>query len=308
MLDNGLESDPEMVVPAAEVLTLIQCTICMLGNASELVSQTRRSKVLDVIDHSWSKFGEGEFPSAKETLFGEDFQASLTTKVEKDNALSKAVSITKRNKKHETPLPVGRRGSVMTIFFEGALLPGTEAGRAKVSSRTIHIFPTGRKEKAAEGQRSLRPGYRPLYHEPRLPQEVQENPTEKAMKLLKSLPRSELKHLGIKIDMSIIRQRARLPVGGRLAHFTKHWREISYLKFRWEGQTWQFRALPFGLSSAPYVFTKLLKPVVSTLRKLGIRVILYLDDMLIISRSQEETRRNLATTVELLIALGFIEE
>ena len=80
----------------------------------------------------------------------------------------------------------------------------------------------------------------------------------------------------------------------------------KYLQFSWEGQSWQFRALPFGLSSAPYVFTKLLKPVVSTLRKLGIRIILYLDDMLIMSRSKEETRRNLATTVELLIALGFI--
>lgn len=41
LLDNGLENDPEMVVLASEVLTLIQCSLCMIGNASELVSQTR---------------------------------------------------------------------------------------------------------------------------------------------------------------------------------------------------------------------------------------------------------------------------
>lgn len=116
--DNGLEKDPEMVVPASEVLTLIQCSLCMIGNASELVSQTRRSKILNTIDHSWSKFGEGDFPSAKDTLFGEEFQASLTTKVEKDNALSKAVSITKRNKKRsEAPSSSKKKGQQPNCFF-----------------------------------------------------------------------------------------------------------------------------------------------------------------------------------------------
>ena len=37
----------------------------------------------------------------------------------------------------------------MTIFFEGALLPGTEAGRARVSSRTAHILPKRERESTA---------------------------------------------------------------------------------------------------------------------------------------------------------------
>ena len=41
LLVDGVEDDPEMTVPASEVLTMIQCTLCMIGNASELVSQTR---------------------------------------------------------------------------------------------------------------------------------------------------------------------------------------------------------------------------------------------------------------------------
>ena len=39
-----------------------------------------------------------------------------------------------------------------------------------------------------------------------------------------------------------------------------------------------FNVLPFGLSTAPYTFTKLLKPVVSHWRGSGIRVCMFLDD------------------------------
>ena len=47
------------------------------------------------------------------------------------------------------------------------------------------------------------------------------------------------------------------------------------------GSTMAVQGPPFGLSSAPCTFTKLLKPVVANMRKLGSRTILYLDDMLI---------------------------
>ena len=49
----------------------------------------------------WSKFGSDDFPSAKDTQFGEDFQSSLMSKVEKDTAPSKAVAITKRSKREK---------------------------------------------------------------------------------------------------------------------------------------------------------------------------------------------------------------
>lgn len=80
----------------------------------------------------------------------------------------------------------------------------------------------------------------------------------------------------------------------------------KFLKFQWQGRSWQFQALPFGLSSAPQMFTKLTKPVVALLRKLGIRLIMYLDDMLILAKSRLEARQQLATVLRLLIALGFI--
>lgn len=80
----------------------------------------------------------------------------------------------------------------------------------------------------------------------------------------------------------------------------------KFLAFCWRGQLWRFTSLLFGLSSAPFMFMKLMKPIVATLRKLGIRVILYLDAMLIMAPTSKELRKHLATALELLIALGFV--
>lgn len=54
----------------------------------------------------------------------------------------------------------------------------------------------------------------------------------------------------------------------------------KYLRFLWKGIIYEFQDLCFGLASAPRIFTKLLKPVYSFFRKLGIRCIYYIDDSL----------------------------
>lgn len=77
-------------------------------------------------------------------------------------------------------------------------------------------------------------------------------------------------------------------------------------RFVWKGRQYRFRAMPFGLSSAPRVFTKLLKPVVGFLRsKLMIRCVIYLDDLLIIAGTLEESLRATQEAVNLLHSLGF---
>jgi len=38
-----------------------------------------------------------------------------------------------------------------------------------------------------------------------------------------------------------------------------------YLRFPWRGKMYKLQCLPFGLSSAPHVITKLLKPVLTHL-------------------------------------------
>ncbi|KAM4690570.1 uncharacterized protein WCC33_017974 [Rhinophrynus dorsalis] len=79
-----------------------------------------------------------------------------------------------------------------------------------------------------------------------------------------------------------------------------------FLRFRWKGRIWQFTCLPFGLSSAPWCFTKLLKPVVAFLRSRGIRLIIYLDDMLIMSQDRSLLSTHVHWTIRLLTDLGFL--
>ena len=54
----------------------------------------------------------------------------------------------RRRKKHR-PAPLGGTSNEIATFFEGALLPGTEAGRARASSRTAHILPKRGRESTA---------------------------------------------------------------------------------------------------------------------------------------------------------------
>ena len=69
---------------------------------------------------------------------------------------------------------------------------------------------------------------------------------------------------------------------------------------------YQFRCLPFGLCTAPRVFTKILKPVVETLRSIGIRLVIYIDDMLIMAPSSQLLREQIYTTLFLLENTGFV--
>lgn len=94
----------------------------------------------------------------------------------------------------------------------------------------------------------------------------------------------------------------------RDAYFTVPMREDykHLLRFCWGGRRFQFECLPFGLSPAPLIFTKLLKPVVAFLREKGIRLVLYLDDFLFMNESAEGVRRDFETAVSLLLALGFL--
>ena len=61
----------------------------------------------------------------------------------------------------------------------------------------------------------------------------------------------------------------------------------KFLQFSWKRSLYQFQCLPFGLSCAPRVFTKVMKPVVAFLRESGIKLIIYLDDLLVIASSPE---------------------
>lgn len=78
------------------------------------------------------------------------------------------------------------------------------------------------------------------------------------------------------------------------------------LRFPYRGSIYQFNCLPFGLSSAPWVFTKTTRPAVTTLRELGLRMIIYIDDMLLMAESEQMLRDQVTGLVYLMENLGFV--
>ena len=68
-----------------------------------------------------------------------------------------------------------------------------------------------------------------------------------------------------------------------------------YLGFSWEMEGarkyFVFTVLPFGLSSACYAFTKLLRPLIGYWRGQGLRVVLYLDDGIMAVRGEDVAKR-----------------
>ena len=71
-------------------------------------------------------------------------------------------------------------------------------------------------------------------------------------------------------------------------HVPIHTYSQKYLRFHHKGVTYQFVSLPFGLATAPLVFTSLVKEVKLLVLQQGIRLHQYLDDWLIHAPSKEE--------------------
>ena len=88
-------------------------------------------------------------------------------------------------------------------------------------------------------------------------------------------------------------------------HYVIAPKDRRYFRFMFLGQKFQFTAMPFGLASAPRLATKMLQPVIRHLRQLGLRLVVYIDDVLVLSRSYEESLRHTQLLVETLHHFGF---
>lgn len=78
------------------------------------------------------------------------------------------------------------------------------------------------------------------------------------------------------------------------------------LRFKLNNSLYEYNCLPFGLSIAPFVFTKLKKPLISFLRRRGFIYVIYLDDFLLIGNSYEICNINVSETIRILEQLGFL--
>ena len=78
----------------------------------------------------------------------------------------------------------------------------------------------------------------------------------------------------------------------------------DWFRFMWQGQHYRFTSLPQGFSSAPRVFTKLLKPAFAFFRKKGMITACYIDDAIFMAASAEGLSGNVDVATHLLDRLG----
>ena len=89
-------------------------------------------------------------------------------------------------------------------------------------------------------------------------------------------------------------------------HVPIHPNSRKYLRFCLNNQVFQFRALPFGLSTAPRVFTKLMAVVGAYLRLKGSALLQYFDDWLLHQMDRDNLLLDLVSSWKDLSALGLL--
>ena len=80
----------------------------------------------------------------------------------------------------------------------------------------------------------------------------------------------------------------------------------KYLGFSWEGNVYRFVVLPFGLSSAPYVFTKMMHPLVRLWRSKGLKAVVYLADGICALQNEIEARTASNWVKDTLMKAGWV--
>ena len=81
-----------------------------------------------------------------------------------------------------------------------------------------------------------------------------------------------------------------------------HKESRKYIRFEWESNLYEFLCLSFRLGPAPRIFTKLLKTAIP--HRLKFRIIVYLEDMLLMRPASEDIFMARDTLIFLLRHLG----
>ena len=89
-------------------------------------------------------------------------------------------------------------------------------------------------------------------------------------------------------------------------HIDMHESAWPYLGFEWAGRFFCYKVLPFGLSTAPRIFTMVMKTPMALLRSRGCNVMAYLDDLPFGAKSAVESMRHGQMIVSTLRELGWI--
>ena len=89
-------------------------------------------------------------------------------------------------------------------------------------------------------------------------------------------------------------------------HIGIHPADRRYLRFCHNGTSWQSTVLPFGLSTSPRVFTKILKPVLAYAHLHRVKLHMYLDDWLLNPGTHQEAHEQTSWLKSLCQKLGLV--
>lgn len=87
-------------------------------------------------------------------------------------------------------------------------------------------------------------------------------------------------------------------------HVPMDWLFHKFLAFVVDGQVFVFQMLPFGLSVAPWTFSRVVKPIKSHLHRMAILISSYLDDFLLLHHTQTGLQESLSVVLALFDSLG----
>jgi len=89
-------------------------------------------------------------------------------------------------------------------------------------------------------------------------------------------------------------------------HIQVHKAFRRYLLFAYQNTVYQFRVLPFGVATAPYIFTRIVKAMAAQFRVRGIQFHHYIDDWLIVADSPQKAIDHARHVIQLATRLGWI--
>ena len=89
-------------------------------------------------------------------------------------------------------------------------------------------------------------------------------------------------------------------------HIPIHSQSRKYMRFHLQGRSYQFKALPLGLSTAPMEFTVVTKEVKLMALQKGIRIHQYLDDWLVRASTHDTCLQHTQTLITLCQDLGWL--
>ena len=78
----------------------------------------------------------------------------------------------------------------------------------------------------------------------------------------------------------------------------------KYLGFDWNGQYYTWNILPYGLNVSPFYFCKTLRPAIQYLRQKGVRLMAFMDDILLCSQ-EKDIQHDVQLCIDTLQSLGW---